>query len=233
MATTTWFGDGREQEILRYIFSLPNLKDLRGRPNSILSEIDKWSKNNKILMTIGQERGDIITKLITQTKPKVMAELGCYIGYSAIKFGSAVRDAGGDQYLSFEYSREWAGIAKQLIELAGLGDFVTIHIGSSSESLVKFGIQPSTPKLDFLFLDHAENLYRKDLQICERLELLSSGTVIVADNVSGSRAKDYVDWVTEENGSSDGTRGRYESHVSSHMLPNGQMDGMVISRYIQ
>lgn len=40
-------------------------------------------------MSTGQERGAVITDLITKTKPKVMAELGGYIGFSAVKFGSA------------------------------------------------------------------------------------------------------------------------------------------------
>lgn len=65
------------------------LKDLRGRPEAILAEIDDWSKDNKILMSTGQERGAVITDLIAKTKPKVMAELGGYIGFSAVKFGSA------------------------------------------------------------------------------------------------------------------------------------------------
>ncbi|OQD59963.1 hypothetical protein PENPOL_c036G00109 [Penicillium polonicum] len=231
---TVWFGDGREQEVLHHIFNLPRLEQLRGRPEAILAEIDNWSQKNKILMTIGQERGSIITNLIVNTKPKVMAELGGYIGYSAIKFGSAVRNSGGTRYLSFEQNVEWASIATKLIGLAGLQDFVTIVPGSSSESLMIFGSQQPVPQIDILFLDHAETLYRRDLGICEQLGLITSGAYVVADNVSGPRTRDYVAWVMQgdkNERSFEAENKIYDSYMSSHTLPNGETDGMIVSRY--
>ncbi|GLA53755.1 hypothetical protein AnigIFM63604_011057 [Aspergillus niger] len=64
-----------------------------------------------------------------------MAEIGGYIGYSAILFGHEVRKAGGTRYISFELNDEYASIAKSLVEFAGLGNFVEILRGPSSQSL--------------------------------------------------------------------------------------------------
>ncbi|EYE98290.1 O-methyltransferase [Aspergillus ruber CBS 135680] len=175
-------------------------------------------------MTIGQERGTIITDLISKTQPKVMAELGGYIGYSAIKFGSAVRNEGGRCYYSFEQNAEWASVASKLIELAELQDFVTIIPGPSSESLLAFGSQRPDQRIDMLFIDHAEALYRKDLGICEQRGLLAPGAYVVADNVSGSCAQDYVAWVMRNKSdvSTKTHNGIYDSYMSSHELPNGE-----------
>lgn len=204
---------------------LPHLENLRAKPEAILAEIDNWSKDNKILMSIGQDRGKVITDLIENTKPKVMVELGGYIGYSAIKFGNAVRNVGGTKYLSFEHNAEWASVATKLIELAGLQNFVTIILGPSSESLMKLGSQNLVCQIDILFIDHAESLYRKDLEICERQGLLALAAHVVADNTSSSRAQDYVDWVMRRDRSSSSNDARikvYESKRSFYRLPDGQ-----------
>ena len=80
--------------VLNHILSLPNL-EIRGKPQAILEEIEKWSEKNQIFMTIRLERGSTILNLISDTKPRTMVELGGYIGYSAIKFGPAVKAVGG------------------------------------------------------------------------------------------------------------------------------------------
>ncbi|KAJ3557547.1 hypothetical protein NPX13_g9904 [Xylaria arbuscula] len=43
--------------------SLPNLNEIRGKPQAILEEIEKWSERNQILMTIGPERGRVLKLL--------------------------------------------------------------------------------------------------------------------------------------------------------------------------
>ncbi len=59
-------------------------------------------------MTTGKERGDIILDVIPEDKPKIVVELGGYIGYPAIKFGQAFRDEEGQHYLSLEANLEYA-----------------------------------------------------------------------------------------------------------------------------
>lgn len=58
------------------------------------------------MMTVGAPKGRIVTDLIDEIKPKTMIELGCYMGYSAILFGDAVRRNGGERYLSLELNPE-------------------------------------------------------------------------------------------------------------------------------
>ncbi|GLA29756.1 hypothetical protein AnigIFM63326_007670 [Aspergillus niger] len=161
---TVWHGDGREKALQTHILMTPALK---GQPMAILSEIDAWAAaNGHCMMTIGPDRSTSIIEIIRSTHPKIMAEIGGYIGYSAILFGHEVRKAGGTRYISFELNDEYASIAKSLVEFAGLGNFVEILRGPSSQSLCRFHEEDRNKGLrfDVLFVDHAEELYLADLK---------------------------------------------------------------------
>ena len=180
---------------MNHILQHPNVGSFRGNPAAILAELDRWGKEHKALMTIGPERGRVVTDLIAEARPERMVELGCYVGYSAILFGDAVRAAGGREYLSFEYNAEYAAIAEQLVELAGLQGFVKIVVGPSSASLRALAAAENVPKIDILFIDHFAQFYLTDLKIAESGGLLQQGSYLIADNTGFAGAKDYVDWV--------------------------------------
>ncbi|KAL2788760.1 S-adenosyl-L-methionine-dependent methyltransferase [Aspergillus keveii] len=226
---TIWHGDGREKALQTHILALPRL---RNNPTAIIHEIDTWAaKNNHCMMTIGPDRSKVITEIIRSTRPRTMAELGGYVGYSAILFGHEVRKAGGERYDSFEYNAEYAAIARSLVRFAGLGEFVEIRVGSCSDTLEEFAAQErgkgqkEDARFNVLFVDHAEELYLSDLRICEKLGLVRRGSVVVADNVGGVRgsvrARGYVKWVEEGD--------KYETKRIPCVLPNGEEDAILVS----
>lgn len=186
-------------------------------------------------MTIGPECGRVVSNLIATSKPMTMMELGCYIGYSAIKFGSDVQRSGGLRYYSLESNPDYAAIARILVELAGLQDFIQIIVGPSTDSLAQLARMNPDLRIDFLFVDHAEELYLTDLQLAERLSLLQFRSYVVADNVGSGRSRNYVEWLTTaEIPGPTGTRTTsnlqnteghllYESRVYERKLPNGEM----------
>jgi catechol O-methyltransferase len=73
-------------------------------------------------------------------------------------------------------------------------------------------------RFDLLFMDHVEELYLSNLNICKRLGLVRRGSVVVADNVGGERgsvrAREYVKWVEEGD--------KYETRRVPCVLPNGE-----------
>ncbi|KAJ9357424.1 hypothetical protein DTO282F9_1960 [Paecilomyces variotii] len=192
--------DGRELELLKHIFSLPDLeKRLRNNPAAILDEIDKFSTTNSHLIHVGPEKGAIVTSLIADQKPSVMVELGGYVGYSAILFGDAVRRAGGEKYISLELNPVNAAIANLLIDLAGLRDFISIVIAPAHLSLaglLEKGVLKD--EIDVLFIDHWKDRYLPDIWLVEALGLLKPGkSIIVADNIlrRGPSEFEYIAWV--------------------------------------
>ncbi|KAG5914372.1 hypothetical protein E4U53_004654, partial [Claviceps sorghi] len=189
-----YFDDGREAEMLDHILSRPDIEDIRGCPRKVLAAIDDFGMK-RYLMNVGQEKGAIVVKEIASVKPKVMVELGGYVGYSAILFADAVRAAGGMQYVCLEHNAEFASIIRRLCELAGLGDLVTVVVGDSAASLRRLKTQGLFAQIDLLFLDHYKPLYLRDLKLCEDLGFVKPGTTLVADNVIKPGNPPYLAYV--------------------------------------
>jgi catechol O-methyltransferase len=147
-------------------------------------------------MNIGPAKGGLIASFIAERRPSTMIELGGYVGYSAIKFGDAVRRAGGQRYLSLEINPVYAAVANMLVDLAGLRDVVRIIVAPSHMSLAQLVRENAIDGVDILFFDHWKDRYLPDLWLVEQLGLLKPGrSVLVADNVLRPGAPLYLDWV--------------------------------------
>jgi catechol O-methyltransferase len=72
---TGFFDDGREIELLHYVYSHPNLDSIRGSPNNVLAAIDEYGRTKKYLMNVGEDKGKIVTDLISEVKPKTMVRI--------------------------------------------------------------------------------------------------------------------------------------------------------------
>jgi len=175
------------------------VSELRGNPVKILAAIDTFAQSVTGLINIGEAKGVIVTSLIAKHKPLSMLELGGYIGYSAIMFGSALKQAGGKKYYSVEKNPLFAAVAASLLDLAGLGDTVRVLVGTGAEGvqrLVDEGVLCNTEaKLGMLFFDHHKPSYTADLKLCERLGLVGAGTMLVADNMILPGNPPYAEWV--------------------------------------
>jgi len=191
----TFFDDGREIELLHFVYSKSDVEDIRGSPARVLAAIDEFARTKKYLMNVGEDKGHIVTDLITEVKPQFMVELGGYIGYSCILFGDAVRKAGGQRYFSLERNPEFAAVISSLVDLAGLGDVVKVIVGSSDVSIKRLHKTGALQHIDLMFLDHYKPAYTTDLKLCEELKLVTPGTVLAADNVIKPGNPPYLEYV--------------------------------------
>ena len=191
------FDDGREIDLLKFVYSLPDIDEIRGSPLRVIEAIDKYACTKNYLMNVGPEKGKIVTDLIAEVKPKTMVELGGYIGYSAIIFGDAVRQAGGGkaQYFSLERNPEFAAVIMTLVDLAGLSKTVRVIVGPSDRSLARMHADGSLEKIDLMFLDHYKPAYSTDLKLAEHLKLIRPGSVLAADNVIKPGNPPYLKYV--------------------------------------
>ncbi|RDA90816.1 hypothetical protein CP533_0502 [Ophiocordyceps camponoti-saundersi (nom. inval.)] len=187
--------DGREIRLLHYVYSRPDLDEIRGSPAKVLAAIDDYGRTVAYLMNVGEHKGEIVRRLIVETKPEVMVELGGYVGYSAILFGAALQQAGGRKFLSLERNPEYAAVASSLIDLAGLSSFVKIIIGSCQDSIRRLHSAGELSLIGMLFLDHWKPAYVPDLKLCEQLGLIRPGTVLAADNVIKPGNPPYLEYV--------------------------------------
>lgn len=181
-------------KLLHFIYGQPNVDEIRGHPQKVLDLMDKFEEEY-YMMTVGGPKGKIVTQLIDEIKPKIMIELGCYTGYSAILFGEAARRNGGERYLSLELNPEYAAIANMLIELAGLRDFVRVLVGRSDLTLNKLHRSGEVKQIELMFIDHYKPAYTTDLKLCEHLGMIVPGSVLAADNMIYPGNPPYLEYV--------------------------------------
>ncbi|KAK0636758.1 S-adenosyl-L-methionine-dependent methyltransferase [Bombardia bombarda] len=235
-----YFGDGREVALLEYIYGHPNLEQLRGNPAKLLQAIDTFAQSVTGLINIGETKGAIVCDVIAQHKPAVVLELGGYIGYSAILFGNALKQAGGKSYFSVEKSPLFAAVATSLIDLAGLRDTVRVVVGTGAEGVQRLYDEGLlTSQIGMAFFDHHKPSYTADLKLCERLGLIGGGTILVADNMILPGNPPYAEWVRasvadkRNMDKTDEHRGnpnlQYRSRFVKSFEPSGQEDALEIT----
>lgn len=191
----TFFDDGREIELLHFVYGQTDVEAIRGSPTKVLAAIDDFARTKKYLMNVGEDKGKIVTDLIAEVKPQTMVELGGYVGYSCILFGDAVRKAGGGRYFSLERNPEFAAVIASLVDLAGLSDVVKVIVGSSDVSIKRLHTTGALKHIDLMFLDHYKPAYTTDLKLCEELNLVTPGSVLAADNVIKPGNPPYLEYV--------------------------------------
>jgi hypothetical protein len=65
-------GDGREIDLLYYIYNESDVESLRGDPLQVIDAIDEFGRSKEYLMNIGYDKGKTITRLIEETRPNIM-----------------------------------------------------------------------------------------------------------------------------------------------------------------
>jgi len=190
-----FFDDGREIELLHYIYNRSDIEELRNNPTKVLQAIDEYGRSQKYLMNVGEDKGKIVSDLIAEVKPETMVELGGYIGYSCLLFGAALKAAGGKRYYSLERNPEFGAVIASLVHLAGLSEIVHVEIGSSDASLARLHKAGLLKKIDLMFLDHYKPAYTTDLKLCEELGMVGKGSVLAADNVIKPGNPPYLEYV--------------------------------------
>lgn len=152
------------------------------------------------MMIFQQPKVDAAQRVLEKLdpKPRILVELGGYVGKSAIAWGAMLRDFHADgqvQVFSMELEPDFVRIIRDFVEIAGLTDIVEVVEGQSGDSLRNLKQQKGIEKIDALFLDHWEKFYLSDLKVCEELGLLRVGSVVVADNTDMPGAPEYLRYV--------------------------------------
>ncbi|PSR79465.1 S-adenosyl-L-methionine-dependent methyltransferase [Coniella lustricola] len=209
-------GDGREARVLAYIESHSSIAEARGNPTRILRLMDEFAAQEDFLISVGVYKERVLTGIVAAAAPRVLVELGGYIGYSAILFTTAMKRA-------LELKQEYADVAVKIIELAELSDTVKIVVGSADESLRRLKDDGKLSKehgIDVLFLDHVESLYEWEVKVVdEELGLLKAGALVLADNVVRPGAPDYVKYVR--------AHPRYHSHGVEVLIVPGELEDAI------
>jgi catechol O-methyltransferase len=129
---------------------------MKGKPKHIMDAMDDFANKQDFLISIGVDKSKILGDIIDQTKPKVVVELGGYLGYSALLFGDKLKQIHGKdsrvKVWSLEFEPRFADIMREIISLAGLDDIVTVVVGSGDDSLRKLNASGDLENIDLLYV---------------------------------------------------------------------------------
>ena len=177
-----------------------------GEPDAVLAAMDRFAREQRFLMNIGDVKGQILRRALTSSGARDVLELGTYCGYSAILIAQQL-PAGG-HLDSLEVNLEYATTAREIIAHAGMADRVTVHHGTAADVI------PAMKKsYELVFIDHWKNQYLPDLLLIEEADLIHPGSYVVADNIGMFDATGYLDHVRD--------CGRYENtNHEAHMEYN-------------
>lgn len=161
-----------------------------GDPQSVLQTLDRFAREERWLMSVGPEKGPLISELAERLPTDIrVLELGAYCGYSAVLLAHTL--GAGARIVSIEVDAAAVASARRNVEAAGLTGQVSFQHGPSSELIPRLDGQ-----FDLVFLDHWKDLYKQDLQLIEKQQLLKPGSVVVADNVGEIfNPREYLDYV--------------------------------------
>jgi len=171
--------------------------------------------------------------------PKTLVELGTYIGNSAVGWGHMLSQLHPNataresvKVYAVELNAEFAGMARDLVRLAGLSDVVTVLQGASADHLRGLRGEHGVDTIDVLFLDHWKDCYLPDLRLCEDLGLLRVGTLVLADNTDFPGVPDYVAYVNA-GGREDGAGVRYETRAHDTVAEKGHPSIVLASTVVK
>jgi catechol O-methyltransferase len=209
-------GDGREEALAEYVVA--NAR--QGDPEDVVRVIDDFSVNRSMMINVGDEKGEILDRAVRRASPRLILELGTYCGYSALRMARVV--PAGARIYSLEFLPANAEIARRILDHAGIGDEVTIVVGTLGDGgatidrlRTEHGFGDGA--VDFVFIDHDKAEYLPDLERIIGEGWLHPGAIVVADNIRFPGAPEYRAYLQEQEGKSWRTI-EHDTHVEYQSL---------------
>jgi catechol O-methyltransferase len=190
-------GDGREEACARYMLANARAGDI----DDAIRAIDEFAYKKKILINVGDEKGQILDAALTKAKARRALELGAYVGYSALRTARKLQPGG--RLFTIEFSAANADITRRILNHAGALDRVTVvhgHLGDGGATIARLKQELEPGQLDFAFIDHAKDAYVPDLERIIQAGWLHPGSIVVADNVRFPGAPEYQAYMTAHEG---------------------------------
>jgi catechol O-methyltransferase len=183
-------GDGREEALAEYVVA----NSREGDPDDVIRVIDEFCVQRSFMINVGDEKGEILDRAVRRVSPRLLLELGTYCGYSALRMARMM--AADARLYSVEFNPANAAIARRIWNHAGVGDRVTVVVGTLGDHGATIGRLRAERgfvegALDFVFIDHDKAAYLPDLERIVEQQWLHPGSVVVADNVKFPGAPRY------------------------------------------
>ncbi|MDE3044990.1 MAG: O-methyltransferase [Acidobacteriota bacterium] len=141
-------------------------------------------------INVAANQGRLLELFARAIQARRVLEIGTLGGYSTWWLASALPHDG--TLVTLEFDPHHCAVARANLDRAGVGHLVQIIPGPGATSLARL-IENSSPPFDLVFIDADNESYAQYFTLV--MELVHSGSVIVADNVvrNGAVALDAAD----------------------------------------
>lgn len=175
---------------------------------SIHRAIEKFTVEQELWLKLaGDEKGAALDAVLAMHgNPRLVVEVGLYVGYSSTRMASQMRAWGG-KVISMEVDPYHAAIARNTIEWAGLSDVIEIWCGHSENLIPRLRERLPEKSIDILFFDQQGTKMHLDLENIVASNMLSDDAIVVGDNVLRPGAPQFMYWTC--------VGGPYETQVVS------------------
>jgi caffeoyl-CoA O-methyltransferase len=169
-------------------------------------------------MLSGFVQGRVLSMFSRMIRPKVVLEIGTYLGYSALCFAEGLADGG--KVITLDIQEDTNKVARSFVQRSAFADKIEFHLGFATE------IIPTLPEsFDLVFIDADKPNYSNYYALV--FEKLRPGGFIIADNVLWSGK--VLDPGDDENAAALGEFNRIvlaDERVSNVLLPI--RDGLMV-----
>lgn len=162
-----------EDDNINYEYIIRYIRDTIPSSSGHIKEMEEYAAVNEVPIS-QPESIRMIEILLKLCRAEEILEVGCAIGYSAIRMSRAC----GANVTTVELSDDMADTAQKNIEKAGLSDKIKIIRGDAKEVLRQI---EGEEKYDAIFVDAAKGQYMEFFPHCMRL--LKKGGLLISDNI--------------------------------------------------
>ena len=125
-------------------------------------------------MLAGLYQGRLLSMFSHMIRPRVVLEIGTYLGYSALCFAEGLHDAG--KVITLDVNEETNTVARSFVERSEYRDRIEFRLGPATE------IIPTLPgSFDLVFIDADKPNYSNYFDLT--IDRVRPGGFIIADNV--------------------------------------------------
>ena len=125
-------------------------------------------------MLSGFVQGRILSMFSRMIRPKLVLEIGTYLGYSALCFAEGIAEGG--KVITLDIQEDTNKVARSFVERTEYADSIEFHIGNALE------IIPTLPEtFDLVFIDADKPNYSNYYNLV--IDKVRLGGFIIADNV--------------------------------------------------
>ncbi len=125
-------------------------------------------------MLSGFVQGRILSMFSKMIRPKVVLEIGTYLGYSALCFAEGLVESG--KVITLDIQEETNSVARSFVERTEYAEKIEFHLGNAVDIIPKL---PET--FDLVFIDADKPNYSNYYNLV--FDKVRSGGFIIADNV--------------------------------------------------